>query len=211
MSKSRLTVWSGWKTLGLGFLARSLAPLALALSLPPLRACLWFTFLSFSFSLWVWETLFEKKSFRFQQTVSKRPKNRVKTPNRAEEMAGSGENEGGGGGGGGGAAAANLEVGRAERAVWLLKVPTVVGQSWQQQQDASNTLARVSLSLDPLNSDPQSAVQVFLCLRYFTLHFNFKVCAFCASEHRPSEFWWIQWLMSPLHDEPLHLFAETRI
>ncbi len=101
-------------------------------------------------------------------------------------MAGSGENEGGGGGGG--AAAATLEVGRAERAVWLLKVPTGVGQSWQQQQDASNTLARVSLSLDPLNSDPQSAVQVLLCLRYCTLHFNFKVRAFCASEHRPSKF-----------------------
>ncbi|CAK9225607.1 unnamed protein product [Sphagnum troendelagicum] len=96
-------------------------------------------------------------------------------------MAGSGENEGGGGGGGGGAAAANLEVGRAERAVWLLKVPTVVGQSWQQQQDASNTLARVSLSLDPLNSDPQSAVQFSMTLvekeattapKAFTLNFT---------------------------------------
>jgi hypothetical protein len=124
---------------------------------------------------------FEKHCWRRSRSVSskllsKRRKNRVKAPNRAEEMAGSGENEGGGGGGGGGAAAAaTLEVGRAERAVWLLKVPTAVGQSWQQQQDASSTLARVSLSLDPLNSDPQSAVQVFLCLRYLTIHFNFKV------------------------------------
>ncbi|KAJ4702032.1 putative Transcription initiation factor IIF subunit beta [Melia azedarach] len=48
-----------------------------------------------------------------------------------------------------------LETGKADRSVWLMKCPLVVGKSWQSHaasQD-SQPVAKVILSLDPLQSD----------------------------------------------------------
>ncbi|KAJ7295795.1 hypothetical protein O6H91_Y064900 [Diphasiastrum complanatum] len=65
----------------------------------------------------------------------------------------------GGSGGGNAAAAAVLDAARAERPVWLLKVPTVVNNVWQKEGDGSQALAKITLTLDPLNPNPQNAVQ----------------------------------------------------
>ncbi|KAM7256479.1 hypothetical protein ACFE04_012220 [Oxalis oulophora] len=57
----------------------------------------------------------------------------------------------------------NVETSRAEKSVWLMKAPVVVSRSWQSQQssnDSSNNhLAKVVLSLDPLQSDESSSVK----------------------------------------------------
>ncbi|KAI5066414.1 hypothetical protein GOP47_0019038 [Adiantum capillus-veneris] len=46
-----------------------------------------------------------------------------------------------------------LDLSRADKAVWLLKVPLRVAQSWQQQTDAGNPLAKLILTLDPTKSE----------------------------------------------------------
>lgn len=53
-----------------------------------------------------------------------------------------------------------LESSRAERSVWLLKLPANVGTAWQQMRDAKSTapLARLTMSVDPLK--PEASPQV---------------------------------------------------
>ncbi|KAL0017074.1 hypothetical protein SO802_004143 [Lithocarpus litseifolius] len=54
----------------------------------------------------------------------------------------------------------NLETGRAERSVWLMKCPLVVAKSWQAHPSSDpHPVAKVVLSLDPLQSDSSSSLQ----------------------------------------------------
>lgn len=46
-----------------------------------------------------------------------------------------------------------LDLSRADKPVWLLKVTPRVSQIWQQQTDAGNPLAKLILTLDPTKSD----------------------------------------------------------
>ncbi|KAL9449096.1 hypothetical protein AB3S75_011098 [Citrus x aurantiifolia] len=49
----------------------------------------------------------------------------------------------------------NLDTAKADRSVWLMKCPLVVAKSWQNQPSSqdSQPVAKVILSLDPLQSD----------------------------------------------------------
>ncbi|XP_010253576.1 PREDICTED: general transcription factor IIF subunit 2 [Nelumbo nucifera] len=62
---------------------------------------------------------------------------------------------------------AELETGRADRSVWLMKCPTMVSRSWQSHapSDSTRHLAKVVLSVDPLrpnddNSSPQFTMEL---------------------------------------------------
>lgn len=66
-----------------------------------------------------------------------------------------------------------LETGKADRSVWLMKCPLVVGKSWQSHaasQD-SQPVAKVILSLDPLQSDDMQVRQTHPIYIYFVLLF----------------------------------------
>ncbi|KAK8945655.1 hypothetical protein KSP40_PGU006009 [Platanthera guangdongensis] len=62
-----------------------------------------------------------------------------------------------------------LDTGKADRSVWLMKCPTLVARSWQSSAAHSLTLsdpnipnpvvAKVVLSLDPLNSDESNSIK----------------------------------------------------
>ena len=69
---------------------------------------------------------------------------------------------------------ANLETSKADKSVWLMKCPVVVAKSWKNHTSPSSSdsapLAKVVLSLDPLQSDDPSALQVL---------FVFSICAQC--------------------------------
>ncbi|KAL9395029.1 hypothetical protein Peur_014314 [Populus x canadensis] len=58
---------------------------------------------------------------------------------------------------------ANLETSKADKSVWLMKCPVVVAKSWKTHTSPSSSdsapLAKVVLSLDPLQSDDPSALQ----------------------------------------------------
>lgn len=55
----------------------------------------------------------------------------------------------------------HLEIGKAERSVWLMKCPLVVAKSWQSHPPSDpHPLAKVIVSLDPLHSDDPSSRQV---------------------------------------------------
>ncbi|XP_047335025.1 general transcription factor IIF subunit 2-like [Impatiens glandulifera] len=60
--------------------------------------------------------------------------------------------------------ASNLETGKAERSVWLMKCPPVVSKSWQSHSAASNPhpVAKVIVSVDPLRSDDPSSLQFMM-------------------------------------------------
>lgn len=64
-----------------------------------------------------------------------------------------------------GSSSSNLETSKADKAVWLMKCPVVVAKSWKSHTSLSSSdsapLAKVVLSLDPLQSDDPSALQVF--------------------------------------------------
>lgn len=63
-----------------------------------------------------------------------------------------------------------LETGKAERSVWLMKCPLVVAKSWQNHPSSDpHPLAKVVLSLDPLQSDSSSSLQVTLFSFFLTL------------------------------------------
>ena len=56
-----------------------------------------------------------------------------------------------------------LEIGKADRSVWLMKCPVVVAKSWKNQVASSSDsqpVAKVVLSLDPLESEDPSSLQV---------------------------------------------------
>ena len=56
-----------------------------------------------------------------------------------------------------------LEIGKADRSVWLMKCPVVVAKSWKSQAASSSDsqpIAKVVLSLDPLESEDPSSLQV---------------------------------------------------
>jgi len=71
---------------------------------------------------------------------------------------------------------ANLETSKADKSVWLMKCPVVVAKSWKTHTSPSSSdsapLAKVVLSLDPLQSDDPSALQVL---------FFFSICAQCLT------------------------------
>ena len=75
---------------------------------------------------------------------------------------------------GGNSSSCNLETSRADKAVWLMKCPVVVAKSWKSYHTSSpdyTPLAKVVLSLDPLQSDDPSALQVLffvsICTQLF--------------------------------------------
>lgn len=53
-----------------------------------------------------------------------------------------------------------LDTGTSDRSVWLLKVPPLVGNSWSKQQDGGPSLAKVTMSMDPLNPNPADSLEV---------------------------------------------------
>ncbi|KAL3603392.1 hypothetical protein D5086_004251 [Populus alba] len=64
--------------------------------------------------------------------------------------------------GGNSSSSGNLETSKADKAVWLMKCPVVVAKSWKCHHTSSSDsapLAKVVLSLDPLQSDDPSALQ----------------------------------------------------
>lgn len=66
----------------------------------------------------------------------------------------------------------NLDTGKAERSVWLMKCPLVVAKSWQSHNPSDpHPLAKVVLSLDPLHSDDSSSLQVLLRKFFYFLFF----------------------------------------
>ncbi|KAI4316870.1 hypothetical protein L6164_024809 [Bauhinia variegata] len=59
-----------------------------------------------------------------------------------------------------GSSGTNLETCKSERSVWLMKCPLVVAKSWQSHPPSHpQPLAKVVLSLDPLQADDPSALQ----------------------------------------------------
>ena len=53
-----------------------------------------------------------------------------------------------------------LDTNSSEKSVWLLKVPPLVGNSWQQHPETGSHLAKVIMSMDPLNPNPTAGLQV---------------------------------------------------
>ncbi|KAA0065193.1 hypothetical protein IC582_006471 [Cucumis melo] len=61
---------------------------------------------------------------------------------------------------GSGGSSSNLDTGKADRSVWLMKCPLLVAKSWQAHPPSDPLpLAKVILSLDPLQSDESSSLQ----------------------------------------------------
>ncbi|XP_047337092.1 transcription initiation factor IIF subunit beta-like [Impatiens glandulifera] len=58
----------------------------------------------------------------------------------------------------------NLEMGKSERSVWLMKCPPAVSKSWKSHSDASDSqpVAKVIVSVDPLRSDDPSSLQFMM-------------------------------------------------
>ncbi|CAN1323283.1 hypothetical protein LINPERPRIM_LOCUS32678 [Linum perenne] len=56
-----------------------------------------------------------------------------------------------------------LETAKADRAVWLMKCPVAVARSWQTQASSSDSqpVAKVVVSLDPLQADESPQVRQF--------------------------------------------------
>ncbi|CAK9178468.1 unnamed protein product [Ilex paraguariensis] len=56
----------------------------------------------------------------------------------------------------------NLDTGKAERSVWLMKCPLVLSKSWQSHalSSDSQSVAKLLVSLDPLRSEDDFALQV---------------------------------------------------
>lgn len=71
-----------------------------------------------------------------------------------EEEQSNGSNSNGNGG-------SNLDTGKSERSVWLMKCPLVVAKSWQSHTSASDSqpLSKVVVSLDPLRPEDPSSLQ----------------------------------------------------
>ncbi|KAF3446384.1 hypothetical protein FNV43_RR11563 [Rhamnella rubrinervis] len=59
-----------------------------------------------------------------------------------------------------GSSSSHLDIGKAERSVWLMKCPLVVAKSWQTHPPSDpHPVAKVVLSLDPLHPDDSSSLQ----------------------------------------------------
>lgn len=59
-----------------------------------------------------------------------------------------------------GSSSSNLDTAKAERSVWLMKCPVVVAKSWQSHPSPNpHSIAKVVLSLDPLQADDQSSLK----------------------------------------------------
>jgi len=74
-------------------------------------------------------------------------------------------------GGNSSSSSCNLETSKADKAVWLMKCPVVVAKSWKSHHTSSSDsapLAKVVLSLDPLQSDDPSALQVLFLVSICT-------------------------------------------
>ena len=58
-----------------------------------------------------------------------------------------------------------LEIGKADRSVWLMKCPVVVAKSWKNKAASSSDsqpVAKVVLFLDPREPDDPSSLKVLL-------------------------------------------------
>ncbi|GAA0166588.1 hypothetical protein LIER_21709 [Lithospermum erythrorhizon] len=53
-----------------------------------------------------------------------------------------------------------VDTAKSDRAVWLMKCPPVVSKAWQNHSAESPPVAKVVVSLDPLQSNPDSQIQV---------------------------------------------------
>ncbi|KAI4336828.1 hypothetical protein L6164_015308 [Bauhinia variegata] len=59
-----------------------------------------------------------------------------------------------------GSSGSNVDTSKSERSVWLMKCPLVVAKSWQSHPPSHpQPIAKVVLSLDPLQADDPSALQ----------------------------------------------------
>lgn len=58
-----------------------------------------------------------------------------------------------------------LDAGTADRSVWLLKVPPLVGHTWMKQRDDGPNLAKITMSMDPLNPNPADSLEVCVLLQ----------------------------------------------
>ncbi|RVX15016.1 hypothetical protein CK203_008034 [Vitis vinifera] len=93
----------------------------------------------------------------------------------------------------GNSSSSNLETGKAERSVWLMKCPLAVSKSWQSHSSSeSQPVAKVVLSLDPLRSEDPSALEVPFPLSilpyFFFFHFLY-VKSLLEPDLKPSTTW----------------------
>lgn len=90
-----------------------------------------------------------------------------------------------------------LDVSRADRPVWLLKVPFRVSQTWQQQADAGNPLAKLVHTIDPTKSGPDDSE--------FSLELSSNEVAGLQVAGLPKGF-----ILNTNKDLiPMHIFSET--
>ena len=62
----------------------------------------------------------------------------------------------------------NLDTGRAEAPVWLMKCPVVVAKSWSSHNPSDpHPIAKVVLSFDPLRADDPTAMEVLIAFYQF--------------------------------------------
>lgn len=81
--------------------------------------------------------------------------------------------------GNGSSSSRNLDTGKAESPVWLMKCPVVVAKSWNSHNPSDpHPLSKVVLSLDPLHADDPSSLEVLIT---FFLQFDrFSEYTWCA-------------------------------
>lgn len=87
---------------------------------------------------------------------------------------------------------ASLDNSRADRAIWLLKVPPRVSQTWQQQSDTGSCLAKLVLTLDPTKPEGEN--------RQFSLEMSANETAGMPKVYS---------LNSTKDLVPMHAFSET--
>lgn len=102
----------------------------------------------------------------------------------------------------------NLETLRADRSVWLMKCPVVVAKSWQSiPPDSHHNLSKVVVSLDPLNPQDPSSLQVYMYIymcsdkvfAYFSYRFDWLLklgFMYCCNQwlvNYDLNIWFVKW------------------
>lgn len=80
----------------------------------------------------------------------------------------------------------SLDTAKADKLVWLMKLPQAVAKSWNSHPSSDpHPVAKVVLSFDPLEADETSAVQVFttslnsiMCLTNWCIRGVFSVAIY---------------------------------
>lgn len=68
-----------------------------------------------------------------------------------------------------------VDTSKAERSAWLMKCPPAVSKAWESAAAASDSppVAKVVVSLDPLNPEGSSSLEVYLIYRCLLLNLIF--------------------------------------